>query len=68
MLFVLPESMEVEFWMGETRMPLSIAFLDEEGEVLDIQQTRPAQRRERYRSPAPARYAVEVNHRGDRLV
>ena len=33
MLFVLPEPKEVEFWMGATRMPLSIAFLDEEGQV-----------------------------------
>ena len=61
MLFVLPEPTEVAFWMGETRMPLSIAFLSEQGEVLEIRQARPSQRRERYRSPGPARYVVEAN-------
>ena len=61
MLFVVPEPTDLEFWMGNTRLPLSIAFLDDNGQVLSISDARPLQRHEHYRSPAPARYAIEVN-------
>ena len=61
MLFVFPEPEEVVFWMRDTRIPLSIAFLDEDGRILSIHQARPAQRRERYASELPALYAIELN-------
>jgi uncharacterized membrane protein (UPF0127 family) len=61
MLFVFSEPRRLSFWMKDTHMPLTIAFLDEEGVIMDIQPMAPDQTRERYRSPGPARYALEVN-------
>jgi uncharacterized membrane protein (UPF0127 family) len=61
MLFVMAEPTEFVLWMRDTKMPLSIAFLDEQGRILNIQDAQPAQRRERYSSPADTRYAIEVN-------
>ncbi len=61
MLFVVPEPESLEFWMRDTSLPLSIAFLDADGRILSIESMAPQQRGERYRSPAPARYAIEVN-------
>ena len=61
MLFVLPEPTELSFWMANTRMPLSIAFLDEERRVISLQNAQPSQRKRRYRSPAPASYVIEAS-------
>lgn len=61
MLFVFPTSRPLVFWMKDTQMPLSIAFLDEKAVVVGIEKMEPLQVRERYRSPCPARYALEVN-------
>ena len=61
MLFVYPESRSLEFWMKDTEFPLSIAFLDYTGRILSIQDMDPMQSMARYRSPAPAKYAIEVN-------
>ena len=47
--------------MKDTFIPLSIAFLDSTGRIMSIQQMDPNQTVERYRSPKPARYALEVN-------
>jgi len=61
MLFVVPEPEALQFWMRDTRIPLSIAFLNQAGQVLDIQEAKPAQRREHYVAPVPVTYAIEVN-------
>src|SRR3712207_9276328 len=37
MLFVYPEERELSFWMKDTLIPLSIAFMDSEGRIVDIQ-------------------------------
>jgi hypothetical protein len=47
--------------MKDTSIPLSIAFLDDNGRILSIQRMTPMQTDERYRSPQPVRYALEVN-------
>ena len=49
------------FWMKDTQIPLSIAFLDDTGRILSIQRMAPMQTSERYHSPQPVRYALEVN-------
>lgn len=61
MLFVFPTSRPLVFWMKNTFIPLSIAFLDEKGVIVGIEKMNPLQVGKRYRSPCPARYALEVN-------
>ena len=59
MLFVFDEEQELSFWMKDTLIPLSIAFMDSEGRIVDIQDMEPS--KEGYVSGAPAQYALEVN-------
>jgi len=60
-LFVLPAPQPFAFWMKDTRIPLAIAFLDDAGRVLSIQQMVPLRTDVIYCSPQPVRYAIEVN-------
>jgi uncharacterized membrane protein (UPF0127 family) len=61
MLFIYPTVGQRTFWMKDTRIPLSIAFLDDSGRILSIQHMAPMQTEERYHSLQPARYALEIN-------
>jgi uncharacterized protein len=61
MLFVFPDEAARAFWMKNTRIPLSIAFADGTGTIVTIMDMFPDDGRARYRSGAPARYALEVN-------
>jgi uncharacterized membrane protein (UPF0127 family) len=61
MLFVYPGAGWRTFWMKDTWIPLSIAFLDEDGNIINIEIMSPDQTLKRYHSRAPARYALEVN-------
>ena len=61
MLFVYDDERTLSFWMKDTKIPLSIAFLNSEREMLEIQQMIPNQTAQRYTSAHPARYALEVN-------
>jgi hypothetical protein len=61
MLFVYAEPEILTFWMKNTRMPLSIAFIDEAGRVVGIQKMNPFPTTTVYASPVPALYALEVN-------
>ena len=60
MLFVWPADTETSFWMRNTVLPLSIAFVTAGGVVIDIQDMEPLSE-ERIVAPQPYRYAVEVN-------
>lgn len=60
MLFVWPADTETSFWMRNTVIPLSIAFVTAGGVVIDIQDMEPLSE-ERIAAPQPYRYAVEVN-------
>ena len=75
MLFVYVEDTEAGFWMKDTLIPLSIAFIAADGTILDVQDMEPLSE-ELYRPPEPYRYALEVNQgwfrehglgRGDRV-
>ena len=62
MLFVYPEERTRSFWMKDTYIPLSIAYIDSEGRIVDIQDMKPLDDKPpSYVSAEPARYALEVN-------
>ena len=62
MLFVYPEERELSFWMKNTLIPLSIAFIDSERRIIDIQDMKPLDDEPpHYVSAEPAQYALEVN-------
>lgn len=63
MLFVYLDERTLVFWMKDTIIPLSIAYLDSDGRILGLHEMDPRQPERRYRSERPARYALEV-HRG----
>jgi uncharacterized membrane protein (UPF0127 family) len=59
MLFVYPDEAPRSFWMKNTLLPLSIAYLDAEGAVVAIRDMAPHDERG-VPSGRPARYALEV--------
>jgi uncharacterized membrane protein (UPF0127 family) len=60
MLFVWPEDTASGFWMKDTLIPLSIAFIDAGGKIVGIQDMQPLDET-LHHSPSPYRYAVEAN-------
>ena len=60
MLFVFEKEERLSFWMKNTPIPLSIAFLDKNGTIVDIQDLAPFSLQTRV-SAFPAQYALEVN-------
>lgn len=60
MLFVYQNSKTRYFTTAETTLSLSIAFIDKNGSIVDIQQLQPLNERS-YRSKSVARYVLEVN-------
>lgn len=61
MLFVYARDQTVGFWMKDTFIPLSIAFLDRDGRILEIHDMDPMDPTRRYTSRSPVRFALEVN-------
>ena len=59
MLFVFGRPAPQGFWMKNTYIPLSIAFLDADGRILNIEDMRP-QTEETHWSKGPALYALEM--------
>lgn len=60
MLFIFPDSQIRSFWMKDTPLPLSIAYISARGRILEIRSMVPYSE-EPVRSRFPARYALEVN-------
>ena len=60
MLFVFNDEQQRSFWMKDTLIPLSIAFIDSQGRIVDIQYMQPLDETP-HLSAAPAQYALEVN-------
>ena len=60
MLFVFPDSDYRSFWMENTYIPLSIAYLTESGRIINIERMHPHNRAS-VKSQAPAKYALETN-------
>jgi len=61
MLFVYEREEPLVFWMKNTTIPLSIAFLDRRRVVRDIQDMTPLSEAQ-HAASAPVMYALEVNH------
>lgn len=63
MLFVFDETREVTFWMKDTTIPLSIAFVDDGGTITEVVDMDPCRSAvcPRYPSSDAVRYAIEVN-------
>ena len=62
MLFVFGRERDLSFWMRNTLIPLSIAYISADGRIVDIQDMEPLDDEPpSYASAEPARYALEVN-------
>jgi len=60
MLFIYEEEETLSFWMKNTRLPLSIAFIDKKGKIVDIQDMEPFSL-QTHVSSSPGKYALETN-------
>src|SRR5262245_18286878 len=60
MLFVFPDVGRHCMWMKNTFVPLSVAFIDEGGVILNIADMQPLNE-ESHCAAAPARFALEMN-------
>ncbi len=60
MLFIFENDKVLSFWMKDTKIPLSIAFIDKYGKVTDIFDMEPYSL-EAVTSTGKCRYAIEVN-------
>jgi uncharacterized protein len=60
MLFIFEESAVQCMWMKNTLIPLSVAFIDEAGRIINIADMTPHSEQSHCAS-RPARYALEMN-------
>jgi uncharacterized membrane protein (UPF0127 family) len=60
MLFVFDQPQTVSMWMKNTLLPLSVAFIDEQGNIINIAEMLP-ETLTTHSSIAPAKYALEMN-------
>lgn len=60
MLFVFPETATQSMWMVNTFIPLSVAFIDRQGVILNIADMAP-QTKDVHSSRGNAKYALEMN-------
>lgn len=60
MLFLFEESAAHCMWMKNTLIPLSVAFIDERGQIVSIADMQPLDETSHCAS-RPARYALEMN-------
>ena len=60
MLFIFEQPGEQCMWMKNTLIPLSVAFLDDDGRIINIEDMAP-QTLDSHCARRPARYALEMN-------
>lgn len=61
MLFIYDSPRMLGFWMKNTRIPLSIAYLDGNGKIVQIERMQPYDCATLHSSSQPVRYAIEMN-------
>ncbi len=61
MLFVLPSAEKATFWMKNTKIPLSIAFIDKNGAILEIYDMKPEDETQTVSQSTQVVYALEMN-------
>lgn len=60
MLFIFPEPTQISFWMKNTNIPLSIAYVSENNEILNIEDMTPHDTNGVH-SQGKAKCAIETN-------
>jgi len=60
MLFIFPDVARHCMWMRNTLLPLSVAFLDEQGRIINVEEMQP-RTEDNHCATRPARYALEMN-------
>jgi len=60
MVFVFAQPAQQCMWMKNTLLPLSVAFIDDQGKIVNIEDMKP-QTLESHCSAKPVRYALEMN-------
>jgi uncharacterized membrane protein (UPF0127 family) len=60
MLFVFPNIAQHGMWMMNTYIPLSVAFIDDKGVIINIEDMQP-HTRDPHNAKQPVRYALEMN-------
>lgn len=61
MLFIFEQPKEASFWMRNTKIPLSIAFIDSTGKILEIKSMNPLDESLVLSNSDRVAYALEVN-------
>ena len=59
MIFIFPREQRISMWMKNTPIALSVAFIDGDGRILNIEDMQP-QSEQSHSSAGPARYAVTL--------
>jgi uncharacterized membrane protein (UPF0127 family) len=60
MLFIFDEMTTHCMWMKNTLIPLSVAFIDEQGAIINVEEMAP-RTEDSHCAKRPARYALEMN-------
>jgi uncharacterized membrane protein (UPF0127 family) len=60
MLFVFDAEVRHCMWMKNTLIPLAVAFIDETGRIINVEEMQP-QTENNHCAAKPARYALEMN-------
>lgn len=60
MVFIFETSQQYCMWMKNTLLPLSVAFIDEKGKIINIEDMQP-QTEDSHCATRPARFALEMN-------
>ncbi|MDO8931124.1 MAG: DUF192 domain-containing protein [Rhodocyclaceae bacterium] len=60
MLFVFDGTARHCMWMRNTLLPLAVAFLDEQGRIINVEEMLP-QTEDNHCAAKPAKYALEMN-------